>query len=158
LYPLLEAAKQEKTVPFVIVYADPGAQKSVDDLLERGLLDKDNVKVWVKNFEEDNFSEEEIIDVVNDVLREDGFSLPRNEIDSTDREGTLWGSLEKEFYTKYRISIKEKISKPEIALKLIQPRLTEIRTEVKVNKYKPKLEIEKVLLEAYDRIFHSPIF
>jgi hypothetical protein len=155
---LLEAVKQDKVVPFVIVDDDPGARRSIDDLLGRGLLDKSNVRVWKRNFEEDNFTLDTILGAVNEILREDGQLLSRSEIEPSNQSRTVWDSLEKAFYLKYRISIKEKISKPDFARRLIQPRLAEIRKEVKENKYKPKLEIEEALFDAWTRIFHSAIF
>jgi hypothetical protein len=154
---ILEDAQEDNIIPFVIIDDEGEAKHVVEDLLSRGLLKKSNARIWKKNFEDDNFSTKEIIAAVNEILQESKLSISMDEIE-LDPHKTTWDLMEKAFHEKYKIPLKERISKQRLANHLIQSRLVEIRGEVMTNKYAPKLEIEKALGEAWKTIFHSPIF
>lgn len=61
------------------------------------------------------------------------------------------------YYRKHRVVLADVLSKPALARRLIETRLREIHDEVTKDRYKPKLELEKVLSQVYSEIFHAPV-
>ena len=154
----LEIAKREKAEAYVIADPHPGAKETIDDLVRMRLLQPHAFRIWATNFEDDNFPMEDMRAVVNEILDDEMLSISEEDVCCAKGQGrTHWDILQDTFHGKYEFPLQDRVSKPKLARKLLQPRLVEIRQEVATGEYKPRLEIEKVLSEAWDMIFHPPL-
>jgi len=154
----LEIAKQEKVKAYLIVDPHEGAKTRIEDLVRERLLEPQAFKIWSRNFEDDNFSQNDMLAMVNEILRDYALSISREDVASlTARNMTYWDTLRDAFWRKYGFPLEARVGKPDLARRLSHLRVKEIRQEVATDQYKPKLEIEKVLRQAWDMIFHAPL-
>jgi hypothetical protein len=154
----LEIAKREKAKAYVIVDPHPGTKEGIDDLVRERLLEPQAFKIWTRNFEDDNFSQDDMLAMVNEILSDQMLSISREDVSSLEaRDRSHWDTLRDAFRRKYGFPLEDRVNKPDLARRLLQLRLKEIRQEVATNQYKPRLEIEKVLRQAWDMIFHAPL-
>jgi hypothetical protein len=158
LQPLLEFAKKDGLKAYVIVDPHQGTKELMNRLVRDDLLGVNSFKIWKSEFEEDNFPEEEILAAVNEILADRMMPVSRNEVESLSRSDKPFMSrLREVFHMKYHTNLGDLVSKPYLAEKLLQKRIMEIRKEVGESKYKPKIELERVLSEVWKMIFHPPI-
>jgi len=150
---LLESAREDKVKVHLVVDPHMGVSDTVEDLVRAGLLESDGYKIWQKDFEDDNFSEPEILRAVNQLLQERNYSVSTGDLESTgDSSKSILKRVGQVVYTKYQENLQDVLSKRDLALKLVEPRLEEMHEEVNGNRYTPKLELEKVLIQASKRI------
>lgn len=74
---LLQYAKKDNTIAYIIIDNHQNSKKFVDDLIVRKDLpvERDRVRVWDVDFEEDNFSIDELIKATRQVVAKKGISI-----------------------------------------------------------------------------------
>jgi hypothetical protein len=82
LEPLLESARDNSIKVHLIVDPQGRARDTIDDFVRARLLDIDGFTIWQRNFEEDNFSGEEILTAVNRLLQSRNWSVTKEELQS----------------------------------------------------------------------------
>jgi hypothetical protein len=150
---LLESAREDNVKVHLVIDRHGGVTDTVEDLVRAGLLENNGYKIWQKDFEDDNFSEREIITAVNELLQKWNYSVSIEELNSAgDSSKPVLKRVAQVVYTKYRENLKDILSKRDLAMRLVGPRLKEIHEEINGNCYTPKLELEKALIQASKRI------
>ena len=152
---LLQSAKRNSIPVFLIVDNEGRVRESIDSLVREGLLERNNVKIWNGDFEQDNFGIEYTVNVVNKELEKWG--IEKIDVDEVKREmvsgkKNLMRALRDVYGKKMYADIYDIVKKTELAIKLIQPRIKEINEELKSNRYECKLPIERVIRKIYDEI------
>ena len=152
LEPLLEYVRQMRTDAYVILDPHEQVKTLIPKLVSSQLLKTDCYKIWKIGFEEDNFSDEEILQGCNKVMEEKGYVLSEEDLSSVGpKSKPIMARIKEALHTKYGVEFKDAISKLDLWERLLQNRLDEIGKETQDAKYAPKLEIEKVLHGAIGR-------
>lgn len=108
--------------------------------------------IWEKNFEEDNFVDEEITSTVNHYLKIHNEKLLNEEINKYRKnKKPLYKAICDTYYTKYKKNLDYVISKPDISLHLLKPFFEEISKGEKIT---TATNIEKIVLEIFKMHAH----
>lgn len=144
----IDATKKHGTKCFIISDNDERAQEYINDLKREGLLNDGEYAIWEKEYEEDNFGLDEILEIINAALIENGMEIFEKQLVEEEIRSTkfLMKSFEDAFWKKYRASLYLYISKPKIGNLLGLKRAQLIREEIKRGDYKPTRKIEEILV------------
>jgi hypothetical protein len=138
---------------FLILDNDEDAKHIQDQL--KNFIKSENIKIWKKDFEYDNFGPEIILNELNDILKGKGFrKISKEEVSDLLNKSAkvLMNAISNKVYQENGVKLHEVFSKRELAEKLISARSVEIEKErFEGDGWKPKLPIEIVLNE----IFHK---
>jgi hypothetical protein len=150
---LYHISKIEDIELFLIIDNDEDADRIRDQL--KNFVREENIKIWIKDFEYDNFGTDAMVREVNIILKSKGFPpISGEKVSNTLRTSNkvLMSAISAIFYEENGIKLNEILSKKELAKKLITNRSSEIEKErFDGDGWKPKLPIERVLNE----IFHK---
>lgn len=144
----IDATKKHGTKYFIISDNDERAQEYIDDLKREGLLNDGEYAIWEKEYEEDNFSLDEILEIINEALIENGLGILEKQLVEEEIGSTkfLMKSFEDAFWKKYNASLYLYISKPELGILLGLKRAQLIQEEIERGDYKPTRKIEEILV------------
>jgi len=138
---------------FLILDRDVNWKKILDGLKQRRYIKDDMYHVWQKDFESDNFETDQVINTVNTILADKDYKEIRREEVSKKLSNSHVGLMKAIFdvvWDENETKLSDVVSKVELAKKLIEPRITEIRAERYGKGWKPVLPIEQQL----NRIFN----
>ncbi len=145
----------EKTNVSVFVIVDKDAELKLKKHIERGTIKPGMYHVWKNDFEYDNFGVSFVVNKINQKLS----SLSLGNISEDiikERMATNNISLMKAVHDILFLQTKKPldtiISKPDLALQLIEERTKSITAEYNSNKWKPQLPIEHVLSKILSSI------
>lgn len=154
--PVLQSAKSQNVARYLIIDNDKDASELVKELSERRkLLDDDCYRIWDKDFEQDNFGPNSVVETINEKLVENGLApIETSEViariaDHPDEK--LWKAIYNVCREKNAFELDVLISKTSVARALTIKRTEEIRQEIKENKYKPKWKIEEEIGKIYKK-------
>mgnify|MGYP001067201147 CR=1 FL=1 len=148
LEPLLKTLKEMDIKPYLILDPHDVVNKTIPKLVGASLLASDCYRIWKLGFEEDNFSELDIIRRCNEMLQRRGIAITEDDVKLYGAQSEpITETISKILKLKHQASFDDLISKTELTRKLMEDRLNEISVEIKGGKYDPKLEIEKCLTE-----------
>jgi len=152
----LQIAKSQNIARYLIVDNDKDAGELVKELSERlKLLDADCYKIWEKDFEQDNFGLNAVVETVNETLMANGLApIKTNEVDdrmANHPEEKLWKAISKVCWMKNKVELDYVISKTSLARALSLKRAEEIRQEIKDDRYKPKWKIEEEIIKIHEK-------
>ena len=147
---VLQFAASEGVGSYLIVDNEEDVAQLVADLKE--YLDTDCYRIWVGDFEEDNFGEDAVLEYVNDKISSVGLDkIEKRELEREMRERkkkkNLMRAIKDLFWKKYGDDVYRYISKTELARSLSQKRAHEIEKEIAAGSYVPKWEIEKEIVK-----------
>lgn len=146
-------AKADEIDIFLILDRDVNWEKILEDFKRQRFIKDNMYHIWQKDFESDNFEIGQVINTVNTMLKEKN----QKEIKTEDVipklsnpsiglmkaiSDVVWNVNESKF--------SDLVSKVDLAKKLIEPRITEIRTERDNKGWKPILPIEQQLYKIFD--------
>lgn len=137
------------TIPYIILDNHPNVKKTLETLKALELIRPDHYRIWKKEFEEDNFSDEEVLQQVVHQAKERGFVLKisaemiEKERQAKRKEGKPVPHLTK-ILQKIMYSFDYEIDKPELGKALAK--IVADRIE-KQEKYTSTTEIEKEILK-----------
>lgn len=148
-----EMAKENEINVFVIV--DKDNESIVTDHTRNGTIKDAMYLVWNNDFECDNFGVQSVVKAVNELLK--AKMCKEVEIvkieERMKKPGTmLMNAMSKEIQESTGQKFSDLVSKPDLADKLMQERLEEIRKERNSDGWKPKLPIEKTLQQIFRMI------
>lgn len=115
-------------------------------------LQQENCIVWKQDFELDNFGLELIIETYNKILARKikDSSISVKEIEKDLKNKSWFEAINSVIYKKYRL--KQIISKPGLAMKILKPRIKQIKKEYRTEEWKPVYPIEQVLKPILRRV------
>lgn len=146
---LLEYLAPSATIPYIILDNHPNVKRTLETLKSLKLIRPNHYRVWKKEFEEDNLSDEEVVQEIVKQAREQGFDLKisikmvEEERQAKRREGKPIPHLT-QILEKITDSFKYEIDKPELGKALAQIIADRIK---KQEKYTTTTEIEKEILK-----------
>lgn len=146
---LLEYLAFPATIPYVIIDNHPNVERNLKRLEEAGLIPPNHYRIWKKEFEEDNFSDEEILRQIVQQAKNRGFDLKisaemiERERQVKRREGKSIPHLTK-ILEKITSSCGYEIDKPELGRALAKIVTDRIK---KQEKYTPTTEIEEEIVK-----------
>jgi hypothetical protein len=139
---------------FLILDNDNDARGILDEL--KMYVKTDNVKIWQRDFEYDNFGVDRVADEVNLMLKSKGFNaIPKEQITNelNASNNTLMNVMARIFRDQHETKFHEVISKRTLAEKLFNERSAEIESErFGGDGWKPQLPIEIFLNEIFHKI------
>lgn len=145
---VLNAVKLGGAKSYVIIDNDENAEYFVKQLLGTNLLEENCYRIWTHDFEEDNFGQEDILKVVNEIATEKGLpTIQKSELEKDRKQKKIVKALHDLYRKKYGLSLSAFISKPELGRILSLKRANEIRKEIESGTYSPKIEIEKEIIK-----------
>ena len=149
---LLEYLVADVTTPYIILDNDQNVERNLKRLEAANWIPHNQYRIWKKEFEEDNFSDEEVLQQVIQQAKQKGFDLPispemiEQERQAKQRDGKpilpltkILGKLTKPFGYK--------IDKPELGKalgKILSERITNQKD------YTPTTEIEREILKIVE--------
>jgi hypothetical protein len=153
---VLRIAEKQNVGKYLIIDNDAKAKELVEELSERlKLSDRDCYRIWDTDFEQDNFTLDEIVDTVNRKLQTHGLNpMKISEIKarmSSHPKEKLWKAIQNVCRIKNRTALDNIISKKSLAQILSMKRANEIQQEIKENRYKPKWKIEEQINKIYNK-------
>jgi len=142
---LLEYLTYTVTTPYIILDNHPNVERDLKILEATKLIPSGHYRIWNKEFEEDNFSDEEVIQQVLQQAKERGFDLKiSKEMIEKERQAKLRRGKPVPFLTKILEKITHsfdyEINKPELGKALAKIVVDRIE---KQEEYTPSTEIEK---------------
>ncbi|KPV62276.1 MAG: hypothetical protein AOA66_1390 [Candidatus Bathyarchaeota archaeon BA2] len=146
---LLEYLASSVTIPYIILDNHPNVERELKALESLKLIRPNHHRVWKKEFEEDNFSDEEVVQEIVKQARKRGFDL-KISIKMIEEERQACRREEKpiphltQILEKITQSYSYKIDKPELGKALAKIVTDRIK---KQKKYTPTTEIEKEILK-----------
>jgi len=154
--PVLQSAKSQNVARYLIVDNDKDAIELVKELSERRkLLDEDCFEIWEKDFDQDNFGLNVVVERVSKELVENGFAaIETSEV--KDRlaghpDEKLWKAIHYVCWLKNRVELGDIVSKTGLARRLSMERAEEIRQEMRDGRYKPEWKIEIDIAKIYEK-------
>ena len=157
----LEQIQGEDGIPFVILDNENDAEEYMDMFNKIGLVDKENCVLWEEEFESGNWSEEEILEQFNLLAAENDIDLKLGTDDiarySTKSERGKQAKITKLLErAAYDLRPDYSYSKVDLGRKLAENTANRIRTDIERGEYKPKTEIEMVLIKV-KQLAQSPV-
>lgn len=150
---LYDISRMEDIELFLILDNDEEAKHIQDQL--KNFIKSENIKIWQKDFEYDNFGPEIILNELNDILKAKGFrKISKEEVSDLLNKSNkvLMNVISNIVYQENGVKLHELFSKRELAEKLISARSVEIEKErFEGDGWKPKLPIEIVLNEIFQK-------
>lgn len=136
----------------VHVIIDKDAESLLSKHLENGRLKKENCIIWRQDFELDNFGVELILKTFNKILPKmiKGGIITNEEIEKELKNKEWFEAINSAIYKKYKL--KQIISKPDLAMKILKPRIKQIEIEYNAGEWKPVYPIEQVLKPILRRV------
>jgi len=144
---LLEYLAPSATIPYIILDNHPNVERTLETLKTLKLIHPNHYRVWKKEFEEDNFSDKEVLQEIVKQARKRGFDLKisikriEEERQAKRRERKPIPHLTQILG---KITHNYKIDKPELGKALAKIVADRIK---KQKKYTPTTEIEKEILK-----------
>jgi hypothetical protein len=148
-------AKADEIDIFLILDRDMNWQEIVEDFKRQRFIKDNMYHVWQKDFESDNFEIDKVIDTVNMILKEKDQKEIRKEdvIQKLSNPSIgLMKAISDVVWNVNESKFSDLVSKVDLAKKLIEPRIAEIRTERDNKGWKPILPIEQQLYKIFDII------
>jgi len=151
---VLGVAKKQKIGGYLIVDNEEPAPDWVEVLVNKLLLlEKDNFTIWTRNFEEDNYTIDSIIEIVNERLN--SYSLePLSGQQVEERKKThpnepIWKAIQTLNWFENHTELDSVITKKSLTQILCRNRANQIQKEIHENNYKPKFKIEEEILKIH---------
>lgn len=130
----------------VYVIIDKDAEKLLEKHLDNDNIKHENCIIWNNNFEVDNFGIDIVIEKINSVLIKNGNnSITTDEVKKEMKQKALFNAISSVVYKNQRIELAKLITKPELAMRILDPRIKNIRKEYYDNEWVPVYPIEKEL-------------
>ena len=147
---LAKQARDDGLDLFIILDGESESNKTISDLIDKGYLDSKMFKIWEKDFEYDNFTQEKVVEKTNDLLKKNSYeyTISMDEVNNTIGNKMLMKAISDLIYTKYGKIMDDIISKSELGKLLILERSKEIILE---KDWQPKLPIEKTLEQLFKK-------
>jgi hypothetical protein len=154
--PVLQSAKSQNVARYLIVDNDKDVTELVKELSERrNLLDDNCCRIWEKEFHQDNFGTNAVVEIVSKELVKNGFaSIETGEVNErmvNHPEEKLWKAIYSIFWMRNEVKLDDVVSKVGVARTLSMKRAEEISQETKDGKYKTKWKIEEDIMKIYER-------
>ena len=143
---LLEYLAFPATIPYIIIDNHPNVERNLKRLEEAKLIPPNHYRIWKKEFEEDNFSDEEVLQQIVQQAKKRGFDLKistetiEKERQAKRKEGKPIPHLTK-ILKKITKSFGYEIDKPELG-----KALAKIVAD-RIEKHTPPTEIEEEILK-----------
>jgi hypothetical protein len=151
---LYDISKKEDIELFLILDNDERAACVKDEL--KNLINRQNIKIWKKDFEYDNFGIDTLVNNLNANLVTKGYRVvSTSDIKQLLKKSNkvLMNVVSNAVFRENGVKLDDILSKSELAKKLIAARVLEIEEErFEGNGWNPKLPIEKVLNEIFHKI------
>ena len=130
----------------VYVIIDKDAEKLLKKHLDNDNIKHENCIIWNNDFEVDNFGIDIVIEKINSVLIKNGNnSITTDEVKKEMKQKALFNAISSVVYKNQRIELTKLITKPELAMRILDPRIKNIRKEYYDNEWVPVYLIEKEL-------------
>jgi hypothetical protein len=145
-------AKANEIDIFIILDREARWKKIIDGFKQRRYLQDNMYHVWKKDFESDNFDTGLMINTINKILKEKGQKEVKQEEVNTRLSNSSTGLMKiisDAIWEENKIRFSDVVSKVELAKKLIDSRIIEIRTERHSGGWKPVLPIEQLLYKIF---------
>jgi hypothetical protein len=150
---LYDISTKEDIELFLILDNDEDASRIKDQL--KNFVNIENITIWKRDFEYDNFGLNNVINNMNDILKSKGYKPISQKVTSNllnTSNKVLMNIISGIVYKENGVKLKDILSKRELAERLIRERSMEIEKErFEGDGWNPKLPIENVLNE----IFHK---
>jgi hypothetical protein len=144
------ALSQSLAVPNIILDNDQNVKKTLDRYKSK-LVHPDNYRIWNAEFEQDNFTEDELILGVKKQAQRRGFDNLQisKELIEKERQSKRDEGKAVPFITKLleKIIRPYKIDKPELDRDLGEMTAERIKKQIDASSYEPKTEIEKEIIK-----------
>jgi len=151
---LLEYLVADVTTPYIILDNDQNVEQNLKRLEAANWIPHNQYRIWKKEFEEDNFSDEEVLQQVIQQAKERDFDLKispemiEQERQAKQREGKPILYLTK-ILEKLTNAFGYKIDKPELGKALGKILAERIKNQ---KEYAPTTEIEKEILKIFELV------
>lgn len=156
MYGLAELARAIEMRIFLILDRDANWNKIIDELKRRHYINDNSYCIWKKDFESDNFTVDQVANVVNTALEQKRLGKIEKEQVEDRMNASNVGvtkAISNLIWDDMGMELEDVISKTELARTLIEPRISEIKTERdNGNEWKPLLPIEKDLRRVFEMI------
>jgi len=150
---LYHISKMEEIELFLILDNDADAARVQEQL--KDFIRGENIKIWTRDFEFDNFGTDKILTEVNNILMAKGIQQISNSqvSEALEKSGkSLMSIISSILNQQSGIKLYDVISKPELAHRLITSRAAEIaRERFEADGWKPKLPIEVILNQIFQK-------
>jgi hypothetical protein len=152
---VLRIAKKQEVGRYLIIDNDEGAKELVEELVERlNLLDSNCYRMWDTDFEGDNFTLDEITEIVNAKLSSIGLQpILAKEVEdrrTINPKEKVWKTIQTICWMKNQTELDNIITKKTLARILCEKRVDQIQSEIKESKYKPKWKIEEEIIKIHE--------
>src|SRR5215207_970046 len=148
-------AKADEIDIFLILDRDMKWQDIVEDFKRQRFIKDNMYHIWQRDFESDNFEVGQVLDIVNIILKEKNQKEIRKE-DVIQKLSNptigLMKAVADVIWNVDQCKFSDLVSKVDLAKKLIEPRIAEIRRERDNEGWKPILPIEQQLYKIFDII------
>jgi len=148
-------AKADEIDIFLILDRDMKWQDIVEDFKRQRFIKDNMYHIWQRDFESDNFEVGQVLDIVNIILKEKNQKEIRKE-DVIQKLSNptigLMKAVADVIWNVDQCKFSNLVSKVDLAKKLIEPRIAEIRRERDNEGWKPILPIEQQLYKIFDII------
>ena len=132
----------------IYVIIDKDAERLLKKHIDSKTLKQENCVIWDKDFELDNFGLSKVVEVINKELKKKKLKPISTKSVTTqmNKKSSLFKALHDILYKEQSVNLeKDIISKPKLAMKILQPRMRQIKKEYRDNKWIPTYPIEKEL-------------
>ena len=137
----------------IYVIIDNDAKELLEKHIESGTLKKENCIMWDKDFELDNFGVCTVVDTINKELKKNNLkSISVKSVEKQMNKTSLFKAVWDVLYKEQNIELKKIITKPGLAMKILEPRMIQIKKEYFGNKWLPVYPIEKKLSEILNNV------
>jgi hypothetical protein len=135
----------------VYIIVDKDAEGLLKKHLENNNIKQENCIIWKQDFELDNFGLDLILKTYNKILtRNNKGGITREEIEKEMKKKPWFEAINSVIYKKYQI--KQIISKPDLAIKILKSRIKQIENEYNTGEWKPVYPIEQILKPILRRV------
>lgn len=136
----------------VYIIIDKDAEGLLTKHLKNNNIQQENCIVWKQDFELDNFGLELIIKTYNKILAKKikNSSISVEEIKKEMKKRPWFEAINSVIYKKYKF--KQILSKPDLTMKILKPRIKQIEKEYDTGEWKPVYPIEQVLKPILRRV------
>ena len=148
-------AKADEIDIFLILDRDMNWQRIIEDFKRQRFIKDNMYHIWQRDFESDNFEIGRVIDTVNTMLKEKNQKEIKKEevIQKLSNPSIgLMKAVSDVVWDVNESKLSDLVSKVDLAKKLIEPRIAEIRIERDNKAWKPILPIEQQLYKIFDII------
>jgi hypothetical protein len=148
-------AKADEIEIILILDRDMKWQEIVEDFKRQRFIKDNMYHIWQKDFESDNFELGQVLDVVNTILKEKNQKVIRKEDVIQKMSNPTVGLMKAVSDVVWNVNqymFGDLVSKVDLAKKLIESRLAEIRRERDNEGWKPILPTEHLLYKIFDII------